>query len=201
MKNFIVALCAFGLLATPALAQSVGEKTGINSVAGIAPKTEDFVKIAAISDMFEIQSSQLAQTKSQDAGIKAFAEKMVTDHTKTSEELKGLVSGGKVKAEIPAAMDDSHKSKLEKLKSLNGKDFDEQYADDQRAAHKEVAHPRLVIDDQNRSLSQPWPEFRVIWRFTNLARCFAPHAPPSRPAQALVRPFAPSHSAFDFYRW
>jgi putative membrane protein len=88
--------------------------------------------------MFEIQSSELAKSKSQDANIKSFAEKMVTDHTKTSEELKGLVSGGKVKAEIPAAMDDSHKSKLEKLKGLNGKDFDEQYADDQQAAHKDA---------------------------------------------------------------
>jgi putative membrane protein len=138
MKHLVLALCATSLLATPALSQSIGEKTGVNAIVGIAPKTEDFVKKAAISDMFEIQSSQLAQTKAQDAGIKTFAAKMVTDHTKTSEELKGLVSGGKVKAEIPAAMDDSHKSKLEKLNSLNGKDFDEQYADDQQAAHKDA---------------------------------------------------------------
>jgi putative membrane protein len=36
------------LLATPALAQSVGEKTGVNSVLGVAPTTADFVKEAAI---------------------------------------------------------------------------------------------------------------------------------------------------------
>ena len=48
------------LLAVPAIAQSTGEKTGINSVAGITPSTQDFVTEAAQSDMFEIQSSGAA---------------------------------------------------------------------------------------------------------------------------------------------
>jgi putative membrane protein len=46
--------------------------------------------------MFEIESSKLAQTKAQDASIKTFAGKMIEDHTKTSTELKALVSDGKV---------------------------------------------------------------------------------------------------------
>ena len=136
LKKIALAFLAAGLLATPALSQSIGEKTGINAMIGTAPKTEDFVKEAAISDMFEIQSSQLAQTKAADAGVKSFAAKMVTDHTATSTELKGLASGGKVKAEIPADMDSSHKSKLEKLQGLNGQDFDKQYVDEQVTAHK-----------------------------------------------------------------
>jgi putative membrane protein len=136
VKKVALALVAAGLLATPALSQSLGEKTGINAITGTAPKTADFVKEAAISDMFEIQSSQLAQTKAADAGVKSFAAQMVTDHTATSTDLKGLVSGGKVKAQIPAAMDSSHKSKLDKLQKLNGADFDKQYVSDQQSAHK-----------------------------------------------------------------
>jgi putative membrane protein len=88
--------------------------------------------------MFEIQSSKLAQTKAADAGVKSFAAKMVTDHTQTSTELKGLVAGGKVKAQLPAEMDSSHTSKLEKLQKLNGADFDKQYVNDQRSAHKDA---------------------------------------------------------------
>ena len=38
---------------------------------------------------------------------------MVTDHTKTSTELK--VAAMKIKAEVPAALDSSHQSKLDKL--------------------------------------------------------------------------------------
>ncbi len=37
------------VLAGPAFAQSVCEKTGVNSALGIAPSTEDFVKQVAIS--------------------------------------------------------------------------------------------------------------------------------------------------------
>jgi putative membrane protein len=121
MKRSIIVLGCV-LLAGPALAQSVGEKTGVNSTLGIAPTTADFVKEVAISDMFEIQSSQLAENKG-NAQEKSFASQMITDHTKTSTELKSLVSSGKVQAELPSALDSSHQSKLDKLKGESGKDF------------------------------------------------------------------------------
>src|SRR6202790_4337934 len=85
------------LLASAAMALSVSEKAGINSTLGIAPTTADFVKEVAISDMFEIDSSKLAQDKGT-APEKTFASQMVTDHTKTSTELKGLATSGKAKA-------------------------------------------------------------------------------------------------------
>jgi putative membrane protein len=136
MKRSII---AFGclLLAGPALAQSVGEKTGVNSTLGIAPNTADFVKEVAISDMFEIQSSKLAQDKG-NAQEKSFASQMVTDHSKTSADLKGLVDGGKVKAELPTALDDSHQSKLDKLKGESGKDFSADFDSIQVSAHKDA---------------------------------------------------------------
>src|SRR4030088_526366 len=113
--KYLASCVALVLLATPAMAQSVGEKTGGNSTLGISPATADFVKEVAISDMFEIQSNKIAQDKG-NASEKSFATQMVTDHTKTSTELKGLVTGGKVKAELPNALDSSHQSKLDKLK-------------------------------------------------------------------------------------
>jgi putative membrane protein len=132
-------LIAFGclLVAGPALAQSVGEKTGVNSTLGIAPTTADFVKEVAISDMFEIQSNKVAEDKG-NASEKKFASQMVTDHTKTSTELKALVGGGKVKADLPTALDSSHQSKLDKLKSENGKDFSSDFDSMQVSAHKDA---------------------------------------------------------------
>src|SRR4051812_40224958 len=134
-RTFIVIACI--LLATPGLAQSVGEKTGANSLLGVAPSTVDFVKQVAISDMFEIESNKLAQEKG-NAPEKTFASQMVTDHTKTSTELKGLVSSGKVKAEVPAALDSSHQSKLDKLKAESGKDFSSDFDSMQVSAHKDA---------------------------------------------------------------
>lgn len=125
------------LLATPALAQSAAEKTGVNSALGISPTTADFVKEVAISDMFEIESNKLAQDKG-NAPEKKFASQMVTDHTKTSTELKGLVASGKVKADLPTALDNSHQSKLDRLKGEGGKDFSSDFDSVQASAHKDA---------------------------------------------------------------
>jgi putative membrane protein len=58
MKKMVFIAAACTLLAFPVFAETVGEKTGINSTLGISPTTKDFVQEAAISDMFEIQSVQ-----------------------------------------------------------------------------------------------------------------------------------------------
>ena len=136
MKRTIIA-AACVLLAGPALAQSLGEKTGVNSALGVAPATADFVKEVAVSDMFEIESSKLAEQKG-NAQEKSFAQQMVTDHTKTSSELKTLVGDGKVEATLPTALDSSHQSKLDKLKSANGKDFSSDYNSYQVSAHEDA---------------------------------------------------------------
>ena len=135
MKTKLLLIAAFGLFALPAMAQGVGERTGINAVVGAAPSTPDFAKMVAISDMFEIESSRLAQQKA-DADSKKFAAKMIEDHAKTSAELKQLAS--KAKIELPSAMDSSHQSKIDKLKGLNGADFDRQYDAMQIDAHEDA---------------------------------------------------------------
>jgi putative membrane protein len=136
MKRTMIALGCI-LLAGPTFAQSVGEKTGINSALGVAPTTADFVKEVAISDMFEIESNKLAEQKG-NAQEKLFAQQMVTDHTKTSTDLKGLVGGGKVEAELPTVIDSSHQSKLDKLKGASGKDFSSDFNSYQVSAHKDA---------------------------------------------------------------
>ncbi len=141
MKKLIV-ITACLMFATPALAQSigekaqsVGEKTGVNSVLSVAPTTADFVKNVAISDLFEIQSSQLAAARG-DTAIKPFAAQMIIDHQKTSDELKEIVQGGTVTATLPTQLDSSHQKTLDKLKSLSGADFIKRYRSDQISAHK-----------------------------------------------------------------
>jgi putative membrane protein len=138
MKKSLLTLAAAALLlSSAALAQSVGEKTGVNSALGISPTTADFVKEAATSDMMEIESSKIAQQKG-NAEEKKFAGQMITDHTKTSSELKSMVSSGDVKAEIPAALDSASQSKLDKLRDAKPEDFAGQYDSMQVSAHKDA---------------------------------------------------------------
>jgi putative membrane protein len=134
MKKILL-LGACLLVTAPAFAQSMGEKSGINSALGITPKTADFVNEAATSDMFEIQSSQLAAERAK-GDVQTFANQMVTDHTKTTSELKGLAPQSEVS--LPTQMTSSQQSMLDKLKGLQGADFDKQYMDDQVSAHKDA---------------------------------------------------------------
>jgi putative membrane protein len=137
MKRRTIVALSFILLVGPALGQSVGEKTGVNSALGMSPATVDFVKEVAASDIFEIESNRLAQDKG-NAADKRFASQMVTDHTKTSTELKGLVSSRKVKVELPTALDSSHQSKLDKLKGESGESFSSDFQSMQVSAHKDA---------------------------------------------------------------
>ena len=136
MKTFAATALAI-MLAGPALAQSATEKTGVNSLVGIAPKTEDFVLEAATSDMFEIESSKLALERS-DVQTKTFAQQMLSDHQKTTAEMKQLIDGGKVKVALPTSMTSTQQEMLDKLKNLQGTDFTEQYHSDQVSAHKDA---------------------------------------------------------------
>lgn len=126
------------MLGGPAFAQSAAESSGMNSVAGVPPKTADFVLEAASSDMFEIESSKLALENAADDATKSFAQKMIEDHQKTSAELKQLVEGGKVEAQIPTEMTDAHKKMLEDLKALKGEEFTEEYRSAQEDVHEDA---------------------------------------------------------------
>ena len=135
MNSKLVFACAL-LLASPAMAQSMGEKSGVNSVLGVSPTTPDFVKEAAMSDMYEIASSKLALQKA-DQPTKEFATQKVADHTKTSTELKAATTG-LPDAPVPAALDSSHQDKLASLAKLNGADFTKEYHSEQVGAHKDA---------------------------------------------------------------
>jgi putative membrane protein len=134
MKKLLFGV-ALALIALPAFAETLGEKTGINSTLGIAPTTKDFVQEAAVSDMFEIQSSKMASDKLK-GSEKGFADQMVMDHTKTTNELTAAANAANIP--LPTAMDNSHKTMLDKLNRLNGDDFRKQYFSDQVSAHKDA---------------------------------------------------------------
>jgi len=118
--SFTAVAAAFSLFAIQAFAQT---------------STQDFVTKVAISDMFEIQSSKIAAQKGNE-NVRAFAQQMITDHTKTSNELKSMV--GKAKAKLPSALDAEHQKKLDQLQKLAGDQFSQIYANMQVQAHEDA---------------------------------------------------------------
>ena len=73
MRRPTLTVLAVCLLPSAVFAQSVGEKTGVNSTLGISPTTADFVKEAATSDMTEIAAAKIALEKG-NAAEKKFAD-------------------------------------------------------------------------------------------------------------------------------
>lgn len=129
MRRDLIAV-AFGLSA-PFLLNSA-------ALAAQAPITDDFVKSVAISDMFKIQSGQLAAEKAQNGDVKSFGQEMVDDHSKTSDELKELIKDEEIKVGLPAKLDDEHQAKFDKLKGLSGNQFDKTYVQMQVKAHEKA---------------------------------------------------------------
>jgi putative membrane protein len=62
MRKLLTLAATALLISTAAFAQSVGEKTGVNSTLGISPTTADFVKEVAMSDMTEMQLPRSARS-------------------------------------------------------------------------------------------------------------------------------------------
>jgi len=114
---------------------SMGERTGADSALGVTPSTEEFVKDVALSDMFELSSSKLAAERG-DSKTKTFANQMLKDHQKTTGELTALIKSNNISASPPSKLDPSHQKKLDKLKNLQGEEFDKQYGQDQVNAHE-----------------------------------------------------------------
>jgi len=98
--------------------------------------TGAFVSNASQSDMYEIQAAQIAQQRSKNPDIKAFAKQMVTDHTAMMNEMKPLVAAAGQK---PAdSLDQRRQGFIDNLKSAKDADFDKTYIDQQVAGHQEA---------------------------------------------------------------
>jgi putative membrane protein len=138
MKARIVALVSAGALISAAYAQSVPEKTGLNAALGITPKTEDFIKEAAMNDMLEIESAKIAREKG-NPKVKEFAEMLITDHTKANAELRELLPTD-MKSFVPGELDSNSQKKVDKLREIRKQAFGPEYDRMQVSVHRDAVN-------------------------------------------------------------
>jgi len=111
---------------------------GMASWQALAASSDDFVDAATEAGIAEVVTGNLALEKSQNAEIKTFAQQMVTDHEKTTAELKALLSSGKVQGNPVATLTEDFKEEIDELAKLDGDEFSEEYIDDQVEAHEDA---------------------------------------------------------------
>src|SRR5690349_11199786 len=119
------AIVAVGLLAcSPVFAQTGQPNAAAFAKAALDEEDKNFVKEATIGGMAEVEFSKIAQ-KSENADVKRFADRMIEDHTKANQQLASIITA--LGVETPKALDSEHERMRDKLQTLHGKAFDEQY--------------------------------------------------------------------------
>lgn len=127
------------LMADNSLATGVpGNRMAAPTTAPAAPipvHAAQYVMVAGADDLFEHQASTLALTKSTDPQIRAFAQRMVTDHTKTTQALNAAAAQAGVPVP-PPQLTPGQQQYISELQPLSGSAFDHAYLAQQVAAHR-----------------------------------------------------------------
>lgn len=137
-----VAAAMFGSVG--AQAQTASTQMGASATAATASGTAKLtaadrkaIMDMAMSNMAEVEMGKMAQSKSQNADVKAFGQKMVDDHGKALTEVQTLAQSKGVT--LPTELDAKHKALAAKLEKANGDAFDKAYTKQGGvAAHKDT---------------------------------------------------------------
>jgi putative membrane protein len=114
-----------------------------------------YVAMAASSDMYEIQSSQMALTRAQNPMIRDFANMMIQHHSQTTQQLMAAAQASGTPPP-PGTMMPMHAAMLQELSAANGMAFDRMYRRQQVMAHQQALalHSNYAARGDNPALRQ-----------------------------------------------
>ena len=150
-KKIIPAIAAASLLAlSPAFAQNQGTSTEGHGAHGSTVDTkgekgtahghahanqdEHFVHDAAADGMMEVELGRLATERAASAEVKAFGQRMVTDHGKANQQLTQIATSKGIT--LPKALPAEKQRERDMFARLSGAEFDRMYMDHMLKAHK-----------------------------------------------------------------
>jgi len=88
-------------------------------------ENQTFVTQALTNNKFEVAAATLAQSRSQNAQIKQFASKMVTEHTAMGVDLTDLAKS--MELAVPATIDPADQNNINLLGLFTGATFDKEF--------------------------------------------------------------------------
>jgi putative membrane protein len=114
MKSFLAALAASAAVACCGTAFAQNDKTDMQ-----------FATTAAKGGIAEVALGQMAEKQAASPDVKAFGQRMVTDHKKANDELNEAAKADGVT--IPQGLTGEHNADAQKLSKLSGAEFDREY--------------------------------------------------------------------------
>lgn len=119
---------------TLSLAETASTAAMTEEIAKATTDPQAFVRMAASSNVLELESSTLALQRSQNADILAFAQKMIDDHTVAGEKMHTAAQEAGV--EVRNELNEGHQQEMQAL--TDATDFDQAYLQLQAKAHDEA---------------------------------------------------------------
>ncbi len=121
-----VTFSAAALFVAPPVFAQMTESTG----------DQAFVTQAAQGGMAEVADATLASTRASSASVKAYARRMIADHTKANAQLAAIAR--KDKFTLPSGIGDDNAQLKGALGKLQGKTFDVSYLQGQVQGHEKM---------------------------------------------------------------
>lgn len=158
MRTLLRAAVATAALfaAVPAMSQTMSA-TDVGVSPMTATSATDYVKLAADSDNFEIQSGKIAAMKSRRKDVKAFAKEMISDHTGTTKSLMAALNNQDRKITPPSmTLSSANQAKIDLLRKAPKNSFDQIYLQQQFEAHQTAwsLHSGYATDGTDAPLKQ-----------------------------------------------
>ncbi len=112
-------------LVCTAMLGCAGIMFSLTAHAAVTDQDKQFLTKASQGGYAEIKFSELAETKTTNPQVKAFAHKMVVEHNALAAQMKPFADAWGITP--PTALDADHQAEYDKLSGLSGMDFDKEY--------------------------------------------------------------------------
>jgi putative membrane protein len=118
-------------------------KSNVN--VSVSTADQEFLDKALLNGLLQVQTSGIVITQSQNQEVKAFAQKMITDHSKANKEIREL--GREKSVALTGGTSVEQQKEMMELSKLTGTAFDKEYVRRMVANHeKDVAAYQKQID-------------------------------------------------------
>jgi putative membrane protein len=112
------------------------KKENDNGTSGLNANDEALLQRASLGNHDEIAEAQIALTQAFDDSVKAYAQRMINDHTTAQASLDSLASA--VHYPIPESGDSEHTLTMQHMQALTGHSFDTAYMNLQVTDHRAI---------------------------------------------------------------
>jgi putative membrane protein len=157
---------------------------GPNAAHAANPSDAQIAAIVVAANTVDIEAGKLAESKTKNKEVRAFAERMVADHSGVNQQAVALVT----KLHVTPEENDTSKSLTQggtatrdKLKGLSGAAFDKAYVDN------EVSYHQTVLDALDKTLIPSASNAELKALLTKVRPAFVAHLEHAKHIQAQMK--------------